>query len=74
MFIDPARVTASSSFNVTGIDRLPAEGGFFEDETGWWMFDHADEDGTGAWFIGRDGDERFIEWRNIPRLTHHDRS
>jgi len=50
----------------------PESGGFFEDETGWWMLDDATDD-DGGWFIGRDGTERQIAWSDVPVLTYHSR-
>ncbi len=46
-------------------------GGYFEDETGWWMLDDVDEEGT-AWLIGPDGQERSMTVASLPELTYMD--
>ena len=47
-------------------------GGYFEDETGWWMLDAFETNlpDSAGWFIGRDGQERLIERAQIPPLTY----
>ena len=53
----------------------PRAGGYFEDETGWWCLDALEANTTtgaleGGWFVGRDGQERWVDLEKIPQLTY----
>jgi hypothetical protein len=54
-------------------DRRPPTGGYFEDETGWWMVDDVTDDVTDegtVWLIGRDGQEREMAVASLPPLSY----
>src|SRR6266700_2689730 len=44
-------------------------GGSFSDETGWWLVDSVDDDGT-VWLLGRDGEERATAAGYLPPLEY----
>jgi len=46
----------------------PRIGGYFEDETGWWMLEELDDEG--GIFVGRDGQEHFLAHDRIPELRY----